>query len=467
MIMEMKFLKQIKILALIPLFIMAVGCSKDDEQIALAPAVVSSNPAEGDVDVAINTSVEVTFNKEMDATTINAATFTLLAGATPVTGTVSFSNKTATFSPISNLESSTVYTGTMTSAAVDLTGASIASDFTFSFTTGVVVDNTVPTVVSTNPLDNATGVARNKVIAITFSEAMSSASFTATSFIVVQGSNAVSGSILYADKTASFIPDNILEASLSYTATITTDVKDLSGNAIAATTAWTFTTGAEAGLSVVNLGTSGNYVILAKTAINNSPTSAITGDMGLSPAATSFITGFGLTDATGYATSPQVTGKVYAADMVTPTSINLTTAVENMITAYNDAAGRPTPDFLELGTGNIGGMTLEAGLYKWTNTVTMPSDVTISGSADDVWIFQVAGDLTMSTGINITLTGGAQAKNIFWQVAGEAILGATSHFEGVILSKTGITLQTGATMNGLALAQTAVILDANTVTKPQ
>jgi hypothetical protein len=152
--------------------------------------------------------------------------------------------------------------------------------------------------------------------------------------------------------------------------------------------------------------------------------------------------------------------------MVTPTSINLTTAVENMITAYNDAAGRPTPDFLELGTGNIGGKTLTSGLYKWTSTVTLPSDVTISGSADDVWIFQISGDLTMSSAVNLTLEGGAQAKNIFWQVSGEAIFGATSHFEGIILSMTGITFQTGASFNGRALAQTAVILDSNTIVQP-
>ena len=112
---------------------------------------------------------------------------------------------------------------------------------------------------------------------------------------------------------------------------------------LAANTVWSFTTtGATSGLAVVDLGAAGNYVILAKTAITNIPTSAVTGDMGLSPAATSYITGFALTDATGYATSPQVTGKIYAADMADPTPINLTTAVENMITAYNDAAGRPS-----------------------------------------------------------------------------------------------------------------------------
>jgi hypothetical protein len=152
--------------------------------------------------------------------------------------------------------------------------------------------------------------------------------------------------------------------------------------------------------------------------------------------------------------------------MADPTPVNLTTAIENMITAYNDAAGRTSPHFIELGTGNIGGRTLVPGLYKWTSAVTLPSDITISGGANDVWIFQIAQDLTVSNGVNVTLTGGAQAKNIFWQVAGTVTLGTTSHFEGIILSMTGITLQTGASLKGRALAQTAVILDNNIVTQP-
>lgn len=219
-------------------------------------------------------------------------------------------------------------------------------------------------------------------------------------------------------------------------------------------------------LAKVALGTSGNYVILAKTAISNTPTSDIQGDLGVSPAAGSFITGFALTDATGYATSSQINGRIYAADMVTPTSGNLTVAVENMITAYNDAAGRPSPDFLELGVGNIGGETLVPGLYKWTGSVTAPTDVTISGGSNDVWIFQIAGNLSLGAGVKVTLNGGAQAKNIFWQVAGTSTFGTTSHFEGVILSMTDITFQTGASFKGRALAQTAVVLDANTIVEP-
>jgi hypothetical protein len=291
---------------------------------------------------------------------------------------------------------------------------------------------------------------------------------TSSTLTVKQGAIAVTGTIAYSVNTASFTPSVILNSGLVYTVTLTTGTKDLAGNALATNTVWSFTTSNNAStLAVVELGVAGNYVLLAKTAINNIPGSAITGDLGLSPAASSYITGFALTDATGYATSTQVTGKVYAATMASPTPNNLTTAVENMITAYNDAAGRLSPDFLELGTGNIGGPTLSPGLYKWTTTVSLPSDIVISGGTNDVWIFQVSGDLSMSSAVDITLMGGAQAKNIFWQVAGQATLGTTAHFEGLILSMTGITLQTGASFNGRALAQTAVILDRNAVTAPQ
>ncbi|MFA6314347.1 MAG: ice-binding family protein [Sterolibacterium sp.] len=227
---------------------------------------------------------------------------------------------------------------------------------------------------------------------------------------------------------------------------------------------------ATATLAPVLLGTSGNFAILAKTGISTVPTSAVTGSIGLSPAAASYITGFTLTaDSTNvFSTSTQVLGggKVYAANFAVPTPANLTAAVLDMQAAYTDAAGRPTPDHLDLGSGNIGGLTLAPGLYKWGSSVTIPSDVTISGGGNDVWIFQMSGDLVMSSARRINLSGGAQAKNVFWQVAGQAIIGTTAHFEGIILSQTAITLQTGATMNGRVLAQSMVALDSATVTEP-
>ena len=318
-----------------------------------------------------------------------------------------------------------------------------------------------PKVLSANPSQSQTGVARNNDIEFTFSEAMDPSTINNSTFTVMQGSTVVPGTVVYSGTKATFTPTTVLAPGTSYTATITTGAKNLAGTSIPSNSVLNFTTGGSSStLSAVDLGAAGNYVIVAKTAINNSSTSAVTGDLGLSPAATSYITGFALTNATGYATSILVTGKIYAADMAAPTPINMTTAVNNMVTAYNNAAGRPSPDFTELGTGNLGGKTLIPGLYKWSSTVIIPSDVTLEGGADAVWIFQIAGNLTMSSAMKIKLSGGAQAKNIFWQV------GTTSHFEGNVLSKTGITFQTGATINGRALAQSAVILDGNTVTKP-
>lgn len=432
------------------------------------PTITLSDPANNALNVAINKTIVITFSEAMDQATINATTYTLKQGTTAVAGTVSKTGTTGTFTPAANLEYSKAYTVGVSTGAKDLAGNAVAASYSTTFTTVAAPDVTLPLVSSTDPLDNATGVARNKVVSYVFSEPMDPATINTTTFTVKDGTTPVTGTVAYSGTTATFTPTNTLAANTLYEVTITTGVKDAAGNALAANSMFNFTTSGSASvLTPVDLGAAANYVILAKTAINNIPTSAITGDMGLSPAATSFITGFALTNATGFATATQVVGNIYAADMADPTPINLTTAVNDMVTAYNDAAGRPTPDFLELATGNIGGRTLTPGLYKWTSTVTMPSSLTISGGANDVWIFQISGDLTMSSAVNITLTGGAQAKNIFWQVAGQATFGTTSHFEGIILSMTGITFQTGASMNGRALAQTAVILDANAITKPQ
>lgn len=219
------------------------------------------------------------------------------------------------------------------------------------------------------------------------------------------------------------------------------------------------------GPAPVVLGSASGYVILAKSATSNVPTSAITGSIGLSPAAASFITGFSLTLPAGgaAATSAQVTGSIYASDYAVPTPANLTAAIGAMQTAYVDAAGRPTPDHTELARGNLGGLTLPAGLYKWTNTVTIPTNVTLSGGPNDVWIFQIAGGITQASAARVILAGGALAQNIVWQVAGTVAIGTTAHMEGQVMSLTAITLGTGATLNGRLMAQTAVTLAGNTI----
>jgi len=216
----------------------------------------------------------------------------------------------------------------------------------------------------------------------------------------------------------------------------------------------------------VSLGKSGAYVVLAKSAISNVPTSSITGDLGLSPAAASYITGFSMARAGTRWTSSQVSGFLFAADNDAPTANDLTVAVQDMMAAYTDAAGRANPDFLNLGAGTIADRTLAPGLYRWASSLTIPGDVTLAGTENDVWILQITGDLVFSAAKAITLSGGAKASHVFWQVAGLVDLGKASHLEGIALSKTAIELRTGATVNGRLLAQTAVNLAGNTITAP-
>jgi hypothetical protein len=222
-------------------------------------------------------------------------------------------------------------------------------------------------------------------------------------------------------------------------------------------------------LAPIDLGTSGNFTILAKTGISGTGTTAITGDIGVSPAAATYITGFGLIldPSNLFSTSTLVTGKIYAADYIDPTPTKLTTAISDMETAYTDAAGRTLPDFTELYAGDLTGQTLSPGLYKWgTGVMVSAAGVTIAGASTDIWIFQIAQNLTLADGAMVMLSGGARASNIFWQVAGQATFGTTAAMKGIILCQTAIVMSTGATLTGRALAQTAVTLDANTVIGP-
>lgn len=226
-------------------------------------------------------------------------------------------------------------------------------------------------------------------------------------------------------------------------------------------------TGAGPALAVkaVDLGSAANFVILSKAGISTTGVTKIVGNLGVSPIASTAITGFGLKmDARGqFSTSSHVTGKIYAANYAVPTPSMLTKAIGDMQIAYRDAAARKNPRATELGAGNIGGKTIRPGLYKWSSNVIIPTNVTLLGGPNAIWIFQIAGTVNISSGKTVILSGGAQAKNIFWQIAGKTTLGTTSVFNGNILGKTAIILMTGAKLNGRALAQTAVTLDANAI----
>ena len=427
-----------------------------------APMVTATLHANGSADVPTNTKIATTFSEAMNPLTITTATFTFKNGSTNVSGTVTYSGVTAVFTPASNLSANTTYTGTITTGAKDLAGNALASDYVWSWTTGATADSTAPIVMSTIPANLADNVAIRSSMGAIFSEALDPLTATIATFTLKQDETPVNGTVTYSGVTAVFTPASSLAANTIYTATITTGVKDLAGNALAVNKVWNFTTGITAQQGSVDLGSAGNFVILSESGITNIPTSAITGDIGTSPITGASITGLGC---------PEVTGTIYTVDAAGPecsvvAPVLLTAAVLDMQTAYTDAAGRTLPDATELGAGEIGGLTLAPGLYKWSSNVGISTDVTLSGNSTDVWIFQIAGKLDISNGMKVVLSGGAQAKNIFWQVADQTTLGTTSVFNGNILDQKAIVLETGAKLNGRALAQMAVTLDANTVTLP-
>jgi hypothetical protein len=218
---------------------------------------------------------------------------------------------------------------------------------------------------------------------------------------------------------------------------------------------------AKAQQAPLNLLSTSGFAILAGTEITDVPTSVISGNVGLSPAARSFISGL---------TGPEVTGSIYAASDGGATAIMLTQAQSDLTTAYNDAAGRtpvPTGPFLNPGSGNLGGLTLTNGLYKFTSSALLSgSDLTLMGGATNVWIFQIASELNVDNGRQVLLAGGAQASNVFWQVGTAASLGTTAIFQGTIIAHDQIAFATGATLYGRALAQTAVTLESTTITLP-
>jgi hypothetical protein len=219
--------------------------------------------------------------------------------------------------------------------------------------------------------------------------------------------------------------------------------------------------GAGRGPASVNLGAAGSFVILAESAITNVPTSAVTGNVGLSPATGA---GIGLTCA-------QVTGVINDVDSTGPlpctvmNAVGLTAAIGAKGAAYTDANSR-APDYTELGAGNIGGLNLGPATYKWGTGVSIPSNVTLTGGANDVWIFQIAQGLTVSPGVQIILAGGALPQNIYWATFAAADFDTTTQFKGVVLSQTSISLRTGASIDGRLYAGTAVTLDQNRVTQP-
>jgi len=414
-----------------------------------------------------------------------------------------------------------------------------------------------PTVESTSPSDGEEDVARNVVIEITFSAEMDSAAMNNPTFTLMQGAESVKGTMEFSGNKGMFTTQNRLKAETEYTAKITTasdrsdddhlneefnDEESDNGTSTMKNNdkdkEWSFTTGGNSDpVETVDLGSAAGYVILAQSSINNDSGSEITGEKGFNPEFKSSKEKKDKDGKTAYwlnndnvdkeavrrdttrkkdAARDKSDDRDYSASERDSNADNMDQALEDVITAYDDAADRAPVDFIDFkfvtsgdqeesawnnnrdddnemnlhlrdstvaidkgleedynaesemdNNQNRSSVTLEPGVYKWNDSVEISSNITLKGSAEDVWIFQISDDLTVNRDVEMTLSDGAVAENIFWQVAGEVNLEEASHFEGIILSLAGITMKSGATLNGRMLAQTDVTLDVNTISEPQ
>ncbi len=431
--------------------------------ILVGPTVTLTDPLDEAAGVALNQTITATFSEAMNGSTLTETTFTLFNGASQVNGAVSYAGTTASFDPTDDLLPGVLYTATITTGAESAGGTPLGADYVWTFTS---LDD-APTVILTDPLDLASGVPNSIVVSAEFSEEMNSSTINTITFTLMDGMTPVPGDVSYSGTTATFTPTNFLSSNITYTATITTGAENLLGSTLADDHVWTFTTGDPLGPGIVDLGTAGNFVILGKSGISTTGVTSITGDIGVSPIDQTALTGFSqIIDASGeFSTSIYVNGKLYASDYAVPTPDILTTAISDMETALTTAMGMTLSVINEEGAGIISGLTLAPGLYKWTTGVLIAGGgVTLSGGPDDTWVFQIDQDLTVNA--DVILSGGAQAKNIFWVTAAQALLNTGVDFSGNIIASTLIDMKTGSKATGRLLSQTAVTLDAATVVKP-
>jgi len=418
------------------------------------PVVLSVTPPNLATGICPSTVVTATFSEAMNPASITTTTFTVTSGTPPVAvvGVVTYAGSTATFTPIGPLALNTVYTATITTGATDAFGDTLGSNFVWSFTTSTT-SCAAPTVISVAPPNLATAICPNTLVTATFSEAMNSSTINGTTFTLTgPGLTAVAGTVTYvaSSDVATFTPTNPLALDTLYTATITTGAQDLAGDSLASNYVWTFTTSATACQATVPLGTACMFGILAATpAVANSGPTIVTGDIGIYPSAS--ITGF---------PPGTLTGTEYAGDATAQT------AQGDLTTAYNFAAAAAGGAILP---ADIGGETLAPGVYKTTSSqpsLGITGNLTLAGNG--VYIFQIVSTLTTAANnSDVILSGGATAEDVFWQVGSSATLGTTTTFAGTIMAQASVSLDTGATLNGRALARTgAVTLLSNPVNVP-
>lgn len=445
------------------------------------PAVVSTDPANGATNVLPNKIITATFNMAMDPLTINSATFLLKQGATSVLGVITYSGNTATFTPAVPLSANTVYTATITTGAKNPAGNPLAADYVWTFTTGAI-----PAVVSTDPSNGAVNVPLNKIITATFNMAMDPATINASTFLLRQGATVITGVVTYSGTTATFTPSAPLSSNTVYTATITTGAKNAAGNALAANYVWSFTTMVPVPANILAsasmFGAFGGSAGITNQGIN---TVINNGGIGTTGAST-LITGFhdGLTAAV-YTETPLniglVTGGIYTAPPPPGTAVSFAIATQGFLDAtiaYNSISPASRPGGTDPGAGQLGGLTLPAGVYKSAGgTFGITSgNLTLDAMGDPnaVWIFQAPTSLTVGVAgpagaRSVILVNGAQAKNVYWYVGTAATINGAGGgvMTGTIIASAGVTFSTAGNtvqtvLNGRALSLNASVTMVNT-----
>ena len=449
-----------------------------------SPTVISTDPTNNATGVALNKVVAATFSVLMNPVTITTTTFTVKQGTTLIAGTVAYSGSTATFTPTTPFTANTVYTGTITTGAKNLQGTALASNYVWTFATAA---NVPPTVISTDPTNNATGVAVNKVIAATFSVPMDPTTITTSTFTLKQGTTAVSGAVTYSGSTASFTPSSNLLASTVYTATITTGAKNVAGISLVNNYVWSFTTTSNANLPV--LGSAARFGAFGGNAgITNQGLNTIINNGGIgTTAASTLVTGFhdGLTGDV-YTETPlnvgDVTGGIFTAPPAPGTATSMTIAqngLNDATIAYNSISPASKPGGIDPGAGELGGLTLAPGVYKSASGTFKISNGNLTldakGDPNAVWIFQTAAGLTVGiagpTGARsvLFLNGVGQPNNVYWYVGSAATINAAGGgvmvgniiaYSGVTFSTPGVAVQT--VLDGRAISLVASVTMVNT-----
>jgi hypothetical protein len=449
----------------------------------ILPRIISTDPLNAATNVPFNKKITATFNQVMNPSTVTAASFTVSNGTSNIAGTFAFNGSKVIFNPSTPLMANSNYTATITTGVKNSAGVPIESNYVWTFTTGSVL---APVIISTDPDNLAINVQLNKKITANFNQEMNPLTVSASSFTLKEGNNFVAGTFTFNGTTILFSPTIALLAATTYTATITTAVKNAAGVGLANNYVWTFTTrSSNTGPSVGSLLSFGGFG--GNAGLTNQGLNTVINNGGIgSTAASTLVTGFhdGLTGAI-YTETPLnkglVTGGIFTAPPFPGTAASFAIAQQAMAdanTLYNSITPASMPGGSDPGSGQLGGLTLPPGVYKsasgtfgiTTGNLTLDAQ----GDPNAVWIFQSAAGLTVGTAgpagaRSVLLINGASPSKVFWQVGSAAVINSAGGgvMVGTIVAYSGVTLSTAGNavqtvLNGRAISLVASVTMVNT-----